>query len=334
MIHALRRIAAALALASAVAAPHAAAAAQRLHGTVLTLLPAKHEAVVRHDAYGDMPGMTMVFRLSPGTDVKSVHEGDLIQADVDDAADPAVLSNVVVLVPAGISRPLPSHVHLLDVGDAIPPAQMIAQTGKPFSLADLRGKTVVLAFIYTRCRDSRMCPLIAAKFHTLQEKLKGGPFHLVLVTLDPEFDRPGVLYAYGAALEADPAMWTLATGDPQTILDFDARFGIIPFPDEKVGLIHTERTVVIGPTGIIRNAIDDPSWSPDEIVAAARAAADMPSNPVERFDLWLSQKAVALCGNSVAGFSGLLDLIVVLAIFTVATAVLVRIARHLFSESA
>ena len=96
------------------------------------------------------------------------------------------------------------------------------------------------------------------------------------------------------------------------MLDFDARFGVIPFADADAGIIHSERTVVIDPTGTIRATVEEAGWSNDEIVAAARAAANLSSNPVERLDLWLSEKALALCGNQALGFSGLLDLVVVL----------------------
>jgi cytochrome oxidase Cu insertion factor (SCO1/SenC/PrrC family) len=222
----------------------------------------------------------------------------------------------------------------VQVGDAVPSTPFVDQRGKPFAFAELRGRPAVLSFIYTRCRDARECPLISAKFHTLQERLLGGPVHLVEVTLDPSYDRPRVLAEYGKVFGADPTRWTLATGDADRVLDFAARFDVLGFRDERVGLIHSERTVIVAPSGRIAQMIDETSWSPDEVVAAVQAASGIPSNPLQRLDLWLSAQAVAICGNGVAGFSGLLDLAVVLAIFGVFGWVLYRLARKIFVENA
>ena len=71
---------------------------------------------------------------------------------------------------------------------------------------------MVVSFVYTRCRDARMCPLVAAKFARMQRQLRGTPIRLVTVTLDPGYDTPRVLARYGAAYGADPARWLLVTG--------------------------------------------------------------------------------------------------------------------------
>jgi hypothetical protein len=58
------------------------------------------------------------------------------------------------------------------------------------------------------------------------------------------------------------------------------------------------------------------------------------SNPLARLNLWLSEKATAICGNSVAGFSGLTDLAVMIAIFAALGYLTYRLARKIFIESA
>lgn len=226
------------------------------------------------------------------------------------------------------------HVALLRVGDPVPSTAFVDQRGKQFSFSQLRGRTTVVAFVYTRCRDMRECPLTSAKFHSLQEKLRDGPFHLVEVSIDPAYDRPAVLAAYARTFGADPERWSLVTGDPAGVLDFALQFDVIPFPDRRVGLIHQERTVVVDPAGKIVQMVDEASWSPEQIAAAARAAASLPSSPFQRLDLWLSSQAVAICGNGVAGFSGTLDLAVVLAIFGGFGWLLYHVARRIFAEGA
>jgi protein SCO1/2 len=316
-----------------------AAAAEHLHGLVLSADAAKREAIVRHDPVGGMPGMTMPFRIAPAEGAAPLHPGDVIDAELDTSGDPWTLRAVRVTghqgmtggAPAANGRKILRDVHHLVTGEAVPATEFSDEAGKPFSFVQLRGSVAVLAFVYTRCRDPRMCPLIAAKFQALQTQLRGEPAHLVLVTLDPGFDTPAVLQRYAAALGADPARWTFATGDPDRVLDFAAQFGVTAFPDERFGLIHPERTAVIDEGGVIRQLIDETSWAPSEIAASVRHVRNESSNPFARFNLWMSERAVALCGNSVAQFSGYADLAATLAIFIAFGWILYRIARRIFA---
>jgi len=138
-----------------------------------------------------------------------------------------------------------------------------------------------------------------------------------------------VLAAYGRKFGADPERWSILTGVPDAVFDFAMQFSVTAFPDDRAGLIHTDRTVVIDASGTIREMIDEAAWSPDELVAAARHEANLSSNPFLRFNLWLTEKAVAICGNGLAGYSGFLDLIVVIVIFGGCAWAMWRIARHL-----
>lgn len=312
--------------------PNAAAAAQQLHGLVLQVDASKSTAIVRHDAIGGtMPAMTMTFRLDPAV-ARRVHAGDTIEAAVDTSTEPWSLHGLLVVPATRVSnaRQIPARdVRALRIGDKLPATQFVDQRGRAFDLQQLRGQTVILAFIFTRCQDPRECPLISANFHAVQEKLRGGAFHLVEVTLDPIYDRPPVLARYGRTFGADPERWSILTGDPDAIFDFAAQFSVTAFPDDRAGLIHTDRTVVADGSGTIRQLIDETGWSPDELVASARHEANLSSNPFARFNLWLTQYAVAICGNGVAGYSGLLDLLIVLLVFGGSGWAMWRIARHL-----
>lgn len=175
-----------------------------------------------------------------------------------------------------------------------------------------------------------MCPLISAKFTQLQRELGARKVHLVEVTLDPTYDRPPVLAAYGRAFGADPKRWSLVVGDAEPTLDFAARFGITAFPDPQIGIIHSENTVLIDRDGRIATMMTDTAWLPGEVVAQLDHMNGIASNPLARLNLWLSQTATAICGNSVAGFSGLTDLAVVIAIFAAMGYLFYRLVRLLF----
>ncbi|GAC1658944.1 MAG: hypothetical protein NVS4B13_02780 [Candidatus Elarobacter sp.] len=314
----------------------ASAAAQRLHGVVLTVTPQTGDAIVRHDAFGSMPGMTMPFRIVPRERAAQLQAGAMIDADVNTKTDPWTLSNVT----SASAQPLTTEitplrrVTPLKIGDEVPNTPFTDQTGKPFRFSDLRGRDAVLAFIYTRCQDARMCPLISAKFRQLQEQGRARNVHLVEVTLDPAFDRPAVLARYARTFGADSKRWKVVVGDAEPTLDFAARFGLTAFPTPEQGIIHAENTVIIGPDGRIRSMITDTAWLPAEILAQIDANRGVASNPIARLNLWLSSAAVAVCGNSVAGFSGLADLGVVLLIFGALAYLVYRLARKIFIESA
>ena len=315
-----------------VVVPGFASAAPRLHGIVLAVTPKTGDVIVRHDPFGSMPGMTMEFRIVPRARAAQLQAGATIDADVDTTTEPWTLSHVSsTSAQQLISDASPfRRVKPLKAGDLVPDTPFVDQRGRPFRFSDLRGKDVVLSFIYTRCQDARMCPLISAKFTQLQRQIGARPVHLVEVTLDPAYDRPPVLARYGRAFGADPARWSLVVGDAEPTLDFAARFGITAFPDPQIGIIHSEKTVLIGRDGRIATMMTDTAWLPNEVVAQLDHMNGIASNPLARFNLWLSETATAICGNSVAGFSGLTDLAVVIAIFAAMGYLFYRLVRLMF----
>lgn len=305
----------------------------RLHGVVLAVTPSTGELIVRHDPFGSMPAMTMPFRIVPRERLGQLQVGNEIDATVDESTDPWTLRDVTVSQTLPVTEgPVTRHVTPLRIGDVVPDTPFIDQVGRPFRFSMLRGDDAILAFIYTRCQDPRMCPLISAKFNQLQRTLGRRKLHLVEVTLDPSYDRPPVLERYGRTFGADPRRWTLAVGDAAPTLDFAARFGITAFPDPSAGIIHTENTVEVDADGRIQSMIADTSWDPKELLADIDAMNGLAANPLARFDLWLSREAVELCGSSVAGLDGLTDLLIVLVIFGSLVYMLVRLARTIFAH--
>ena len=329
--------AAALALLAAIVLlfPNRASAAARLHGVVLAVTPKTGQAIVRHDPFGSMPGMTMPFRIVPRERAAQLQPGAVIDADVDTRTEPWTLRNVRSAAAQALTEDAGSarHVRPLRIGEVVPDTPFVDQNGNAFRFSQLRGQDVVLSFIYTRCQDARMCPLISAKFHQLQQQHGKRSLHLVEVTLDPAYDRPPVLARYARTFGADPKRWSLVVGDAEPTLDFAARFGVAAFPDPSGTLIHAENTVIVDREGRIRDMISEPSWLPADILArvdANRRAV----NPVARLNLWLSARAVALFGDGVAGYSGLTDLAAVLLVFGALAYLVYRFARKIFVQSA
>ena len=81
------------------------------------------------------------------------------------------------------------------------------------SLAEFRGKVVVLHFIYTNCPD--VCPLHAERIAEIQGLVNQSPMkqqvEFITITTDPSRDKGDVLRDYGHAHGLDPANWIFLT---------------------------------------------------------------------------------------------------------------------------
>jgi cytochrome oxidase Cu insertion factor (SCO1/SenC/PrrC family) len=210
---------------------------------------------------------------------------------------------VLVATAAGSAPAAPRFIPMLQAGDAIPQLPLVAQDNRGFSLADLRGNAIGVSFIYTRCRDARMCPLVAAKFARAQHAIGSAPIRLVILTLDPNFDTPRVLARYGAGFGLDPRYWTLATGSQASIEELAGRFGIATSVTTPGSIIHTEAAVIIAPDGRIARIVEGNNWSADELVEYARATLPGSGDPFAGARAWLSA-AVERCGGSGVALGG------------------------------
>jgi protein SCO1/2 len=197
---------------------------------------------------------------------------------------------------------------LLQPGDAVPSIPLIAQDGRSFSLEELRGKAVAVSFIYTRCGDARMCPLVSAKFARAQHAIGTAPIRLVILTLDPSFDTPRVLERYGRAFAQDPNRWTLATGSPESIEELAGRFGIATSVTAPGVIIHTEAAVILGPDGRIARIVYGNDWTAGDLIGYARESLNASSSPASAVRAWLSAVAercgaggLALGGGAMLG---------------------------------
>ena len=188
-------LALALSVFGASAAPVSAHEAQ-VRGLVLGVLPAQGEVVLRYDTFLDVPGATTTFALEPPSLARTLKVGQRITGTADADERPWKLSGVSVLgnekvtgaaddAPGAGATSVLRNVQHLQIGALVPATRFLDQDGRPFTLRDFSGQNVVLAFVYTRCRDARECPLISAKFGRLQEKIRDQRAHLVEVTLDP-----------------------------------------------------------------------------------------------------------------------------------------------------
>jgi protein SCO1/2 len=77
-----------------------------------------------------------------------------------------------------------------------PPLALRNYTGQPVNLAKMRGKAVLVTFVYTHCPD--VCPLIVTNLAAAQRGLGAEARHLqiVAVTVDPRRDTPAAIRTF------------------------------------------------------------------------------------------------------------------------------------------
>jgi protein SCO1/2 len=253
-----------------------------LVGQIVAVDAAQQVITVKHeDIRGFMPGMTMPFKVRNAAEISGRRPGDLITATLVVEESRGVLEDIRKTGEAPLVAPAPPApaAALLEKGAVVPDTAFIDQDGRTRHLADWKGKTVAVTFIYTRCPLPDFCPLMDRNFSAVQRALKADSdlasrVHLLSVSFDPRYDTPEVLKAHAGRVQADPAVWTYLTGSPEAIDTFAGGFGVAIMREDpsKIEIVHNLRTAVIDKEGRLFNVLRGNEWKPDELLAELRAA--------------------------------------------------------------
>lgn len=251
-----------------------------LTGQILAVETSRNEVLIRHDDIkGFMPAMTMPFKVKDATLLSGKEPGDLVTATLVVAEVDAHLSALTRTGHAPLAAPpvVSDAPRVLASGEQVQDALLVDQHNKPRPFSGFRGHRVALTFTYTRCPLPEFCPLMDRQFRTVQQTIHGTPslgdVRLVTMTLDPEFDKPAVLDRHARRLQADPAVWTFVTGEPEEAARFAAQFGIYVEKDPGGGanLTHNLRTAVIDADGRLVKVHSGNDWTPADLVADLKA---------------------------------------------------------------
>jgi len=251
-----------------------------LQGQVLAVHAERQELTIKHgDIEGLMPGMTMSFPVASAVMLKERTPGELVTATLELGDSGAKLVSITHTGTA----PLPSASAValaegvLAVGDSVPDAAFLDQTDTRRSFSEWKGTPTLVTFIYTSCPLPNFCPLMSQNLATIQRAIAedpalAGKVKLVSITFDPERDTPAVLAKHAAKLKADPAVWTMLTGDKKTIEKFAARFGVglirsAETPDE---ITHNLRTTLVGADWRVVQIYSGNEWTPSAVIADLR----------------------------------------------------------------
>src|SRR5690606_10469296 len=118
-----------------------------------------------------------------------------------------------------------------------PPAfQVHDQTGRAFSLADARGRVVLITGIYAMC--SSACPEILAEIRSLLAELppeNRARLSVVAFSLNPEYETTGLMTAYAAGHGMTYPGFRYVNGDPAQMHDLLTRLQFAPTRNPRTG---------------------------------------------------------------------------------------------------
>jgi protein SCO1/2 len=149
-----------------------------------------------------------------------------------------------------------------------PNLPVIDQDGRTLNFYDdvIKGKRLVVSFIYTNCPD--ICPLTTARLTQVEDQLRdqmGKDLFFISMTVDPERDTPAKLKEFSKAFGTGPG-WLFLTGKPEDIRFINARLG-----DKSRSLSDHRNEVVLGNDNTGQWARDTVFGDLDRLVIDIRA---------------------------------------------------------------
>jgi len=138
-------------------------------------------------------------------------------------------------------------------------------TGKPRTLADYRGKAVVIFFGYTQCPD--VCPTTLSALAEAMKKLGADAdrVQVLFVTVDPERDTPELLTAYVPAFDPRFAgLYGDAAATERVAKEFKVIYQKQPGATPSTYTVdHSTGTYIFDPQGRLRLYVGNKNQSPD-----------------------------------------------------------------------
>ena len=161
---------------------------------------------------------------------------------------------------------------LADIGPA-PRTVLVDSAGKSFDLARLKGKVVLVSFVYTTCNG--VCPATTSSLVRIQKtleqaKLWGTSVEFVSITLDPKRDTPEILSSYARLFGADVAKWHFLTGSSRDVESVIAAWGMWVKLGPTGVLDHPSRIFLLDPQGHQREIYNLEFLKADSVIQDVR----------------------------------------------------------------
>lgn len=272
--------------APAAANTNAPAQTYETRGVVRSVPEGGRTLVVRHEEIpGYMPKMTMELNVRDTNELAGIERNDEITFQLVATTDTHWIQNLKRVGKVAESEAPAAEApgyqlsKELEIGDAIPDYELLAEDGRTVRFSDFRGQAVAFTFIFSRCPLPDFCPRMGNNFATTRALiLTNAPattnWQFLSISFDPEYDSPEVLRVYARSYRHDnPDRWLFVTASQKVLRTFAPELDLMLAKEEGGSISHNLRTVVIDRLGRIHKLFNGNRWTPEELADALQEAA-------------------------------------------------------------
>jgi len=251
-----------------------------LRGKVVAVSKSEGTVTLAHEAVsGYMAAMTMSYPLKDQWAFDVLKPGQTVRATLVVASDRTWLEGIVISEEAKPeNNPLATAESArTPLGQEVPDFGLINQDGMRIHIHQYHGKALLLTFIYTRCPLPDYCPLMSRNFAQILREVVSDPklsnsTHLLSISIDPDYDKPAVLRAYGLDCmgKSHPFdHWEFASGTPEQVQKVAEFFGL-KYWTESGQIVHALVTALIAPDGRVIQLYRGNDWQPAQVASDLR----------------------------------------------------------------
>ena len=138
------------------------------------------------------------------------------------------------------------------VGNDLPQLEFTRRDGSRVSLAEFRGKPLLISMIFTSCHH--VCPTTTKRLNeavrSARDALGQDSFHVVTIGFDTVNDSPGAMKDFARQQSVDDRGWSFLSASPAAIEQLSEALGFIYFASPR-GFDHLTQVSVIDREGIV-----------------------------------------------------------------------------------
>lgn len=247
------------------------------HGVVESVDREYRQVVIHHDDIpGLMPEMTMSFDVPDPEVLAKLEPRQVVDFKLEFTGKAYRVIEATPRGPASASGHEGASLgDVAPANDPAPPFALTDQDGNPLALADLRGKAVLLDFVYTNCPGP--CPILTGLHVEVQRALDPAlrdRVQFVSISLDPLNDTPAALRDYARKRGADTANWSFLTGPKEQVDAVLRAYGVGSAREADGTISHLVVTFLIDGEGrIVERFIGLEGHDPKQVRAALERVA-------------------------------------------------------------